>query len=174
MLAFLWFTVYIYVYMYIYVYICIYMYIYICKPVIYVEVVPRSLQYSLLHWKTFEQHTILNNQQHQNHMKIHQHFCGKNMCASENRVSLNPSLQSSASLFQWPFWRYTPFYTHSTVIHWWKFLWGQNPHMPLYIHIYLYIYIYIYIWCSLPGPPPSHAMGMGIQELCSPPPPVGG
>ena len=43
----------IYIYMYIYIYICIYIYIYvyiyICKPVIYVEDVPRSLQYSLLH-----------------------------------------------------------------------------------------------------------------------------
>ena len=27
---------------------------------------------------------------------------------------------------------------------------------------------------ALPGPPLSPPMGMGIQELCSPPPPVGG
>jgi hypothetical protein len=44
-------------------------------------------------------------------------------------------------------------------------------YMCLFSCTYMQTYQYnCYIWCSLPGPPPPPPMGMGIHELCSPPP----
>ena len=99
-------------------------------------------------------------------------------------INVNNQNQPAGIAFGWLYWLVSP--PHFWMVIYIYYIYKYINILFIYIYTYYiythyiykyYIYIYVCIYICMMQPsqvPPLSPMGMGIQELCSPPPPVGG